>query len=181
MVKTAIYKKIFTEILKKMDDYKDSGSPASYIPELRDVDPSKFGVHLITNTNENYSIGDSEEKFSIQSISKVLSLVMAYKLEDEDLWKRVGVEPSGTPFNSLVQLEYDQGIPRNPFINAGALVICDVLVEHLENPKEEFLNFVRSLSGNSALEYCSRIAESEKSTGYRNAEPDDQWQRLRNF
>ena len=163
------YQKIFTEILKKMDDYKDSGSPASYIPELRDVDPDKFGVHLITNTNQNYSLGDSEEKFSIQSISKVLSLVMAYKLEDEDLWKRVGVEPSGTPFNSLVQLEYDQGIPRNPFINAGALVICDVLVEHLENPKEEFLHFVRTLSGNSSLEYCSRIAESEKLTSYRNA------------
>jgi glutaminase len=163
------YQKIFVEVLKKMDGFKDSGSPASYIPELRDVDPSKFGVHLITNTNQNFSIGDSEEKFSIQSISKVLSLVMAYKLVDEDLWKRVGVEPSGTPFNSLVQLEYDQGIPRNPFINAGALVICDVLVEHLENPKEEFLHFVRSLSGNSKLEYCSRIAESEKSTGYRNA------------
>lgn len=152
-----------------MNDYKNSGSPASYIPELRDVDPDKFGVHMITNANQNYSIGDSEEKFSIQSISKVLSLVMAYKLVDEDLWKKVGVEPSGTPFNSLVQLEYDQGIPRNPFINAGALVICDVLVEHLENPKEEFLQFVRSLSGNSKLEYCSRIAESEKSTGYRNA------------
>ncbi|MDM8161576.1 glutaminase [Labilibaculum sp. K2S] len=163
------YQKIFTEILKKMDGYKDSGSPASYIPELRDVDPSKFGVHLITNTNQNYSLGDSEEKFSIQSISKVLSLVMAYKLEDENLWKRVGVEPSGTPFNSLVQLEYDQGIPRNPFINAGALVVCDVLVEHLENPKKEFLHFVRTLSGNSSLEYCSRISESEKSTGYRNA------------
>ncbi|WP_461643764.1 glutaminase [Labilibaculum euxinus] len=163
------YQKIFTEILKKMDDYKDSGSPASYIPELRDVDPDKFGVHLITNTNQNYSLGDSEEKFSIQSISKVLSLVMAYKLEDEDLWKRVGVEPSGTPFNSLVQLEYDQGIPRNPFINAGALVICDVLVEHLENSKEEFLHFVRTLSGNSSLEYCFRIAESEKLTSYRNA------------
>jgi glutaminase len=163
------YQKIFTEVLKKMNDYKNSGSPASYIPELRDVDPDKFGVHMITNANQNYSIGDSEEKFSIQSISKVLSLVMAYKLVDEDLWKKVGVEPSGTPFNSLVQLEYDQGIPRNPFINAGALVICDVLVEHLENPKEEFLQFVRSLSGNSKLEYCSRIAESEKSTGYRNA------------
>ncbi|MFA9370092.1 MAG: glutaminase [Labilibaculum antarcticum] len=163
------YQNIFTEVLKKMGEFKDLGSPASYIPELRDVDPDKFGVHLITNKNKNYSIGDSEEKFSIQSISKVLSLVMAYKLVDEDLWKRVGVEPSGTPFNSLIQLEYDQGIPRNPFINAGALVICDVLVEHLENPKEEFLHFVRSLSGNSKLEYCSRIAESEKATSFRNA------------
>ncbi len=79
------------------------------------------------------------------------------------------MEPSGTPFNSLVQLEYDEGIPRNPFINAGALIISDVLVSHLNNPKKELLQFIRKLSGNPELKYCSRIAESEKSMGYRNA------------
>jgi glutaminase len=163
------YQKIVENVMCKMKDFQFSGKPASYIPELRKVNPDKFGVHLLTNENENHGFGDSEEKFSIQSISKVLSLVMAYRLKDKDLWERVGVEPSGTPFNSLVQLEYDQGIPRNPFINAGALVICDILVEYLKNPKEEFLNFVRKLSGNAELEYCPRIAESEKSVGYRNA------------
>ncbi|WP_372755832.1 glutaminase [Labilibaculum sp.] len=163
------YQKILENVLIKMTGFQELGNPASYIPELRKVDPFKFGVHLITKKNKNFGLGDSEEKFSIQSISKVLSLVMAYQLQDEDLWKRVGVEPSGTPFNSLIQLEYDQGIPRNPFINAGALVICDILVEHLKNPKDEFLNFVRKLSGNSELEYCARISESEKSVGYRNA------------
>lgn len=163
------YQKIVENVLNEMKDFQYSGKPASYIPELRKVNPDKFGVHLLTKENENYGFGDSEEKFSIQSISKVLSLIMAYRIKDKDLWKRVGVEPSGTPFNSLVQLEYDHGIPRNPFINAGALVICDILVDHFENPKEEFLSFVRKLSANAELEYCSRIAESEKSVGYRNA------------
>ena len=121
-----------------MEVSNDPGKVASYIPELRDVDPDKFGVHLTTIDDEHFDFGDSEERFSIQSIAKVLALVLAYKLEDEKLWNRVGVEPSGTPFNSLVQLEYDLGIPRNPLINAGALVICDILVSKFENPKHEF-------------------------------------------
>jgi len=95
--------------------------------------------------------------------------VLAYKLEDEKLWDRVGVEPSGTPFNSLVQLEYDLGIPRNPLINAGALVICDILVSKFENPKHEFIQFVRKVSDNPDIDYCSRIANSEKLAGYKNA------------
>ena len=114
-------------------------------------------------------MGDSNEKFSIQSISKVLALALAFELEDDNLWNRVGVEPSGTAFNSLVQLEYEKGIPRNPFINAGALVICDILVSRLQNPKHDFVEFARVISGDPNINYCSRIAESEKLTGFRNA------------
>ncbi len=152
-----------------MQSFKDSGNLANYIPELGNVSPQKFGVHLVTIENSNYNLGDSAEKFSIQSISKVLSLTLAFEIEEENLWKRVGVEPSGTPFNSLIQLEHDEGIPRNPFINAGAIVVADILVSHLQNPKKEFLEFVRKLSGNSTITYSDIIAESEKSTGYRNA------------
>jgi glutaminase len=147
---------------------KDIGHLASYIPELRNVDPKKFGIHLTTIDNQNYSLGDSNDKFSIQSISKVLSLVLAFELEDDSLWERVGVEPSGTPFNSLVQLEYEKGIPRNPFINAGALVLCDILVSRLQHPKQEFLEFTRTISGNPTIDYCPRVAQSEKLTGYTN-------------
>ncbi|HCT50997.1 MAG TPA: glutaminase A, partial [Balneola sp.] len=86
----------------------------------------------------------------------------------EKLWKRVGVEPSGNPFNSLVQLEYESGIPRNPLINAGALVVSDVLVSNLKNPKHDFLRFVQKLAGNSTISYNEKVAESEKDTGYRN-------------
>ncbi len=163
------YKKLFSEMAVELRHLKDIGHLASYIPELRNVDPKKFGIHLTTIDNQNYSLGDSNDKFSIQSISKVLSLVLAFELEDEFLWKRVGVEPSGTPFNSLVQLEYEKGIPRNPFINAGALVLCDILVSRLQHPKQEFLEFTRTISGNPTIDYCPRVAESEKLTGYTNA------------
>jgi len=163
------YVEVFSKIYYQLEVSNDPGKVASYIPELRDVNPDKFGVHLTTIDDEHYDLGDSDERFSIQSIAKVLALVLAYKLEDEKLWDRVGVEPSGTPFNSLVQLEYDLGKPRNPLINAGALVICDILVGKFENPKQEFIQFVRKVSDNPDIEYCSRIANSEKLAGYRNA------------
>ncbi|RKD96720.1 glutaminase [Marinifilum flexuosum] len=163
------YNKIFTDINAKLSSYKDDGVVASYIPELQGVLPDKFGIHLCSVEGMNYHFGDSEEKFSIQSIVKLLSLTIAFEIEEDELWKRVGVEPSGNPFNSLVQLEYDEGIPRNPFINAGAIVIADVLVSKLKNPREDFIEFVRQLSGNSQIDYCDRIAQSEKSKGHRNA------------
>lgn len=163
------YNFIFSKIVPELENNKNKGKVAKYIKELSNVDPTKFGVHLTTIHNKHFKFGDANEKFSIQSIAKVLSLSLAYKFEDEKLWKRVGVEPSGTPFNSLIQLEADKGIPRNPLINAGALVICDVLVSHLKNPKKDFIEFVRTVSGISTIDYCDRIAKSEKTTGFRNA------------
>ncbi len=163
------YNEVFCEVNKLLKSHVDNGTVASYIPELQKVSPDKFGVHLCTVDGGNFAFGDSEEKFSIQSISKVLSLTMAFEIEEDKLWKRVGVEPSGNPFNSLVQLEYDEGIPRNPFINAGAIVIADVLVSKLKKPKEDFIEFVRQLSGNDQIDYCDRVAQSEKSKGHRNA------------
>lgn len=163
------YNEIFAKIYKELEKTNDPGKVASYIPELRDIDPNKFGVHLTTINDEHFSFGDSDEKFSIQSIAKVLALVFAFKMECEKLWERVGVEPSGTPFNSLVQLEYDLGIPRNPLINAGALVICDILVSNLSHPINDFIQFVRKVSDNPKIDYCPRIANSEKLAGFKNA------------
>ena len=163
------YNKLFSKIYDGLEISEDQGKVASYIPELQNVNTTKFGVHLTTLKDHHYSFGDSDEKFSVQSIAKVLALVLAYKLEDEKLWERVGVEPSGTPFNSLVQLEYDRGIPRNPLINAGALVISDILVSHFEEPKKQFIEFVRKISGIQEIDYSSRIADSEKSVGFTNA------------
>lgn len=162
------YTEIFKKIFKELEKTPAIGKVADYIPELAKVNPEKFGVYLTTIDDQHSAFGDSEEKFSIQSIAKVLSLTLAYKQEDEKLWNRVGVEPSGTPFNSLLQLEHDKGIPRNPMINSGALVVCDILTSYLENPKEEFLAFVRKVSGNSDLQYSSVIADSEKSMSYIN-------------
>lgn len=159
---------IIQEIYEKVKDIDDKGALASYIPELVHVDPNNFGIHISTVEHFNFGIGNCYDKFSIQSIAKVLSLSLAYHIVGEKIWTRLGVEPSGTAFNSLVQLEADNGIPRNPFINAGAIVISDILLSNLENPKEDFLSFIRSLSNNSTLNYSHKIAASEKSVGFRN-------------
>lgn len=162
------YAQILTEVHSELLSIKDEGSVADYIPYLAKVDGSKFGMCLVTIDQSHYEIGDTQEKFSIQSISKVFSLTMAISLLRKDLWKRVGVEPSGNPFNSIVQLEYENGIPRNPFINAGAIVIADILVSELKDPKAEFLAFVQGLSGNIGIQYNEEVAQSEKSVGYMN-------------
>jgi len=164
-----MYQKIFKEIVSELETFEDTGKVANYIPELGLVDPNKFGVHLTTLDNQQFSCGDFDEKFSIQSIAKVLVLIPVYLKKDTELWKRVGVEPPGTPFNSLVQLEADCGIPRNPLINAGAMVVCDVFISLFENPKKAFLDFIRKVSDNPAIDFNSKIACSEKDTGFRNA------------
>ena len=161
------YTTVFAEIFEELKDVENTGRVAQYIPELSVIDPSKFGVSLVNLNEDFYSFGDADEKFSIQSIAKVLSLTMAYNLIGEKLWDRVGVEPSGTAFNSLVQLEFEKGIPRNPFINPGALVVADILVSVLENPKRDFLNFVNKLCV-SGIGYSKEVAESEKSCAYTN-------------
>ncbi len=162
------YAKIIESIYLDVKKGENIGEIATYIPELAKVDENRFGVHLTMTDNTEYGIGDNEVEFSIQSISKVLSLTLLYKDIGSKLWKRVGVEPSGNAFNSLSQLENENGIPRNPFINAGAIVVCDMLISHLENPKLEFLNFVRDLSGNETINFSEQVAKSEASVGYRN-------------
>ena len=162
------YKEVIESIYADIKDVTDIGKVANYIPELAFVDKNSFGVNITTVNKESHGIGDFNTKFSIQSISKILTLTIAYKFEGTKLWDRVDVEPSGNPFNSLLQLEADFGKPRNPFINAGAIVICDILVSHFKNPKEDFLNFCREISNNSSLNYNEKVAESERVSGFRN-------------
>ncbi len=162
------YQLAIEKVYSQISCAENIGEVATYIPELGCVDPAKFGVSLTTLKNESFGIGDCQEKISIQSIAKVLSLTLAYNIKGQELWKRVGVEPSGTPFNSLVQLEYDQGIPRNPLINAGAIVICDILLSNLKDPEHELISFVREVSQVNEISYNKSIARSEKSVGYRN-------------
>lgn len=162
------YQKILNNVYENTLSSGDQGHIADYIPELAIVSPNYFGAHLSTIENQQYGVGNNKDRFSIQSIAKVFSLILAYKILDSDTWERVGVEPSGTAFNSLVQLETDNGRPRNPFINSGALVICDILMSHLSHPKHELLDFIRDLSGNKLINYSDRVANSEKSVGYRN-------------
>jgi len=162
------YHKIFLEVCQNIKTTANRGKVADYIPELAKVNPDYFGVHLETVANKGFSFGDADKLFSIQSIAKVFSLTMAYHLVGEELWQRVGVEPSGTSFNSIVQLEHDKGIPRNPMLNAGAMVVADVLISNLENPKKDFLAFIKKISGNEKVDYSEKIASSEKEKSYVN-------------
>lgn len=162
------YKKIIEEVYQDVKNVDDKGQIATYIPELGNVSSENFGVHIATIDHQEFGFGDYNKKFSIQSIAKILSLTLAYSILGEEIWQRLGVEPSGTAFNSLVQLEADKGIPRNPFINAGAMVICDILISQFKHPKEDFLTFVRNVADNPSLNYSTNIADSEKSAGYRN-------------
>jgi len=152
-------------------DHIGDGKVADYIPALAKVDPSRFGLAVVTVSGEVFTLGDAEEPFSIQSVSKVFTLTMALGRVGESLWKRVGREPSGTPFNSIVQLEHEHGIPRNPFINAGAIVVADTLLSGHE-PREtlgEVLSFMRHISGDDTVIIDREVARSEQQTGFRNA------------
>ena len=162
------YETLFQEIHSELQSVEDTGQVADYIPELAHVNPDQFGVHLTTVGGEEFAFGDAEKRFSIQSIAKVFTFVLAYSRIKSNIWERTGLEPAGTPFNSLVQLEYDRGIPRNPFINAGAIVICDILASELASPKENILSFIHRITGTDSIDYNSKVALSEKKTGYRN-------------
>lgn len=147
------------------------GKVADYIPALAAVDPMKFGIAVTTIDGRQFLAGDAREAFSVQSISKVFTLTMALELVGDDLWHRVGREPSGTPFNSLVQLEYERGIPRNPLINAGALVVTDAIVAATASnpPIKAILDFMRVRAANPGVRIDGEVAQSEKAWGYRNA------------
>ncbi|MDA0977904.1 MAG: glutaminase [Proteobacteria bacterium] len=161
------YQAIIEEIHGEALALKGQGRVATYIPALAAVDPARFGIAIETIDGGIFAVGDAAEKFSIQSISKVFNLALGISLVGDELWHRVGMEPSGNAFNSLVQLEVENGLPRNPFINAGALVVTDVLLDHLKRPNEEMLNFVRKLRC-SEIFYNEEVAASEKATGFTN-------------
>ena len=163
------YKSIIEGIYQEILPFSEKGRQADYIPALAKVDPNQFGMCLHTVDGEEYPFMSADVRFSIQSISKVFALAMCLSLKGESLWQRVGKEPSGTAFNSLIQLEIEKGIPRNPFINAGALVLSDILISELKDPEGEFLNFVRSLCGDDTVDYNMEVAMSERETSYLNA------------
>ena len=157
-------------IVARMGAAEDRGQVASYIPELAKVDPAQFGIAIATADGRMLTGGDADTSFSIQSISKVFALTLALGKVGDQLWQRVGREPSGNAFNSIVQLEQEHGIPRNPFINAGAIVVADVnLGGH--QPRVaigEMLRFVRYLSGDDSIAINEDVAASETTTGFRN-------------
>ncbi|MGL5653685.1 MAG: glutaminase B [Vibrio sp.] len=161
---------ILASIVEEVRPLTRQGKVADYIPALGKVSRDKLAIAVFTNQGEVISAGDAQERFSIQSISKVLSLTLAMGLyQPAELWRRVGKEPSGQAFNSLIQLEMEQGIPRNPFINAGAIVVSDMLHSRLSAPRQRLLEFVRQLSGEPQIAYDKVVAASEMMHSDRNA------------
>lgn len=138
------------------------GKVASYIPALAEVEPDQFGIAVCHTDGSVQCAGSAETRFSIQSISKTHALVLAMqRLAPESIWSRVGREPSGQAFNSIVQLEVEKGLPRNPFINAGALMITDMLVSNLFMPQQTLLEQVRRLAAEPDIEFDEVVARSE--------------------
>jgi glutaminase len=161
---------VVREIADEMRERPDRGEVATYIPELARIDAKTFGIVVIDADGRVAAGGDSETPFSIQSISKVFTLTLALGMVGDRLWRRVGREPSGTPFNSIVQLERERGIPRNPFINAGAIAVTDLILSG-HQPREalgEILRFMQFLAQDPTVVIDEAVAASELRTGFRN-------------
>jgi glutaminase len=162
--------RILDDIAIEMAKRKERGRVATYIPELADADIRAFGIAVAPIDGDLVCAGDADQPFSIQSISKIFTLTLALEKIGAKLWERVGREPSGDPFNSIVQLEYERGIPRNPFINAGAIVVADILLGD-RAPKGaigEILTLVQRLAGDQRVAIDQAVAASEAQTGHRN-------------
>lgn len=163
-----LYEKAVTNIYESLKQDTGKGRVAQYIPALSKVDPNQYSISVCDLEGGSFSIGDSDKRFTIQSISKVFTLAMASKHLGDSLWAFVGREPSGTSFNSLIQLEQERGIPRNPFINAGALVVTDKLMGLYDKPKKAILEFVRENCGDQDIYYDKEVAASELEFSHRN-------------
>ncbi|MFN3351788.1 glutaminase [Pseudorhodoplanes sp.] len=171
MIHAPDLQQIVTEIADEMRRRSDRGEVATYIPELARADPAKFGIAVIDAQGRVAMGGDAEEPFSIQSISKVFTLTLALGRVGDRLWRKVGREPSGSAFNSIVQLEYEMGVPRNPFINAGAIAVTDTILSG-HKPREalgDILRFMHFVADDTAIVIDETVAASESRTGFRNA------------
>ena len=165
------YQKVLDEIYTNIQDELPNGNVANYIPALANVDPNQFAMTITLKDGTQYHVGNYEEQFSIQSISKVLAFSLAIDIYSKSLYKRVGVEPSGSAFNSLVQLEYENGIPRNPFINAGAIVVADALISNYGGEYaalEKIMQFTRAISDDESISFDMEVARSEMQHASRN-------------
>ena len=163
---------ILNKIHQQITPILGQGKVADYIPALANIDPNQFGMAVTLNNGEFYGVGSYNQAFSIQSISKVFSFTLALREYKKKLYRRVWREPSGDPFNSLVQLEYEEGIPRNPFINAGAIVVCDSLISKANGNSKaitDILSFIRSVSDDNSITINENVVDSEIQHGFRNA------------
>jgi len=161
---------MLAEVLAAAAPHRGSGRVADYIPALARIDPNKLGIAVADGDGNVHGAGDCDEPFSIQSISKVFTLALALERVGAGLWDKVGREPSGSAFNSIVQLESEKGVPRNPLINPGAMVVTDQLVGSgsAESAIDSLLALLRGQAGDETVCVDEEVAESEARTGSRN-------------
>ncbi|MDU4935975.1 MAG: glutaminase A [Peptostreptococcaceae bacterium] len=162
---------LLNNIIKSNKKYTNFGQVASYIPELKNANAEDLGICIIDKDNNIYYAGDYKKKFTIQSVSKTIILAMA--LMDNDwayVFSKVGMEPSGDPFNSIMKLETDDTKkPCNPMINAGAIVTTSLIKgATLKEKEERMLAFFRKIAKNDNIKINQAVYESEKLTGDRN-------------
>lgn len=170
LIKTmADYQAVLDRVIDHIKPLLYQGTVAGYIPALAEQSLGQFSIAIQTNDGQSFSAGDIDARFTVQSVSKVMTLTLALQRYGDELWQRVGKEPSGTAFNSLTQLEFENGLPRNPFINAGAIVTCDALYSRLGAPIHTMLEHYRAQSGNDKVKINKRVAQSEFEHRYRNA------------
>lgn len=162
------YDRILATIAAEVAPLLTQGRVADYIAPLAQVSPSHFGMAVVKLDGSVHAVGDAQRRFSIQSISKLFALALAFSLIGDEVWTRVGREPSGSPFNSLVQLEVEHGRPRNPFINAGALVVTDILSSRFVQSEIALLQFIRTLAAAPDLEFDVGVARAEVRSAHRN-------------
>lgn len=163
------YQTLLDEIAQDIVPYFGLGKVANYIPALAKINPQQFAISIATLDGQHYSTGHADTRFSIQSLSKVFMLSLVLGRLGDNLWTRVGKEPSGNPFNSLVQLENENGVPRNPFINAGALVVTDLANSLYGDAKAVLRDFLRQETAADDLVFDLEVAHSEREHGDRNA------------
>lgn len=155
------------EIAQEIAASPERGKATQKIGALAEADTGRFGIAVFTRDGDMVTGGDSDTPFSIQSISKLFSLELALEAYGNDLWKRVGREPSGDPYNSIVDLERHEGIPRNPFMNAGALVVVDMLLDTLSEEEElgAVTGFVQDLLEGEEVGIDEVVARSDQTAG----------------
>lgn len=161
---------LLDQIAAEMAQATDRGKVADYIPELAKIDPNQFGIAVSLSSGETLTAGDATTPFSIQSISKVFTLAIALGRLGDQIWSRVGREPSGLAFNSILQLEQENGIPRNPFVNAGAIAVTDAILQNRQ-PREvlaELLRFIQASAEDDSISINQAVAKSEQATAHRN-------------
>ncbi len=162
---------LLNTLVEKNKVYGKEGKVASYIPALSKASEDDLGIYVVDSKGKEYYSGDYDKKFTMQSISKIVSLILAIRDNGRyNVFKKVDVEPTGMGFNSIVNLEAsDSGKPYNPMINAGAIVTTSLIDgKNVEEKLEKILDFMRAVTNNNSIDVNEEVYLSEKETGNRN-------------